>query len=135
MSGSLNSGKQKDAGETANLLSDARIALYPTSILGLLTSASTAATAGPGAPHGGFLTMGDLKDEMNLLADRTGGEAIFGTNDVAGAMRRTMDESALLRAGLHPHQPTVERPVPLDSRRGCARRFAELQAGLSCHAR
>ena len=94
MSGSLNSGKQKDAGETANLLSDARIALYPTSILGLLTSASTAATAGPGAPHGGFLTMGDLKDEMNLLADRTGGEAIFGTNDVAGAMRRTMDESA-----------------------------------------
>ncbi len=94
MSGSLNSGKQKDAEETANLLADARIALYPTSILGLVTSASTAATAGPGGPHGGFFTMGDLKDEMNLLADRTGGEAIFGANDVAGAMQRTMDESA-----------------------------------------
>ena len=85
---------QKDAEETANLLSNARIALYPTSILGLVTSASTAATAGPGDPRGGFFTLGNLQDEMNFLAERTGGQAIYGTNDVAGAMQRTLQDSA-----------------------------------------
>jgi hypothetical protein len=87
----MGGGLQKDTDETANLLSDARIALYPTSILGLLANPSKATTAGPGD---GFFNLGNLKDEMNFLADRTGGEAIFETNDVAGAMQRTMDESA-----------------------------------------
>lgn len=92
--GNMGGRLEKDAEETANLLSDARIALYPTSILGLVTSQSTAATSGAGDPRGGFFTLGNLKNEMNFLADGTGGQAIFGTNDVAGAIERTMDESA-----------------------------------------
>ena len=89
--GNMGGRLQKDAEETANLLSDARIALYPTSILGLLAIPTRATTAGPGD---GFFNLGNLKDEMNLLAGRTGGEVIFGTNDVAGAMQRAMIESA-----------------------------------------
>jgi len=89
--GNMGGRLQKDAEETANALSDARIALYPTSILGLVATAGSATVAGPG---NGFFNLGNLKDEMNLLADRTGGQAIFGTNDIAGAMQRTLDESA-----------------------------------------
>jgi VWFA-related protein len=89
--GNMGGKLQKGAEETADLLADARIALYPTSILGIVANPSKATTAGPGDM---FFSLGGLKDEMNLLADRTGGAAIFGTNDVAGAMQRTLDESA-----------------------------------------
>jgi len=89
--GNMGGKLERSAEETADLLSDARIALYPTSILGLIANPSKAPTAGPGDM---FFNLGNLKDEMNLLADRTGGQAIFGTNDVAGAMQLTMDESA-----------------------------------------
>jgi VWFA-related protein len=88
--------------ETLNQLATARIAVYPTSIFGLASQASSAAVTAPvelggqnpGDPRGGFFTLNNLKVEMNDLARVTGGEAIFGTNDIAGAMRRTMDDSA-----------------------------------------
>jgi VWFA-related protein len=89
--GNMGGRLERGAEETANLLSDARIALYPTSILGIVAVPARSNTAGPGD---GFFNLGNLKDEMNLLAGRTGGEAIFGTNDVAGAMQRTMDDNA-----------------------------------------
>ncbi len=89
--GNMGGRLERGAEETANLLSDARIALYPTSILGIVAVPARSNTAGPGDV---FFNLGNLKDEMNLLAGRTGGEAIFGTNDVAGAMQRTMDDNA-----------------------------------------
>ncbi len=87
---------------TLNLLAGARIAVYPTSIFGLAPQASSAAVTtptefgglNPGDPRGGFFTLNNLKVEMNDLARSTGGEAIFGNNDIAGAMRRTMEDSA-----------------------------------------
>jgi VWFA-related protein len=86
---------------TLNQLASARIAVYPTSVFGLATqSSSVVVTAGaspannPGDPRGGFFTLGNLKSEMQDLARETGGEAIFGTNDIAGAMERTRDDSA-----------------------------------------
>ncbi len=88
--------------ETLNLLAGARIAVYPTSIFGLASQASSAAVTAPtefggpnpGDPRGGFFTLNNLMVEMNDLARSTGGEAIFGNNDIAGAMRRTMEDSA-----------------------------------------
>jgi len=87
--------------KTLNLLASARIAVYPTSVFGLSTeSSSPAVSAGlegsplPGDPRGGFFTMTNLKSEMQDLARETGGEAIFGTNDIAGAMDHTRNDGA-----------------------------------------
>jgi VWFA-related protein len=88
--------------ETLNRLASARIAVYPVSVFGLATQASRAAVTSavefagnnPGDPRGGFFTLDNLKAEMGDLALATGGEAIFGYNDIAGAMHRAMDESA-----------------------------------------
>jgi VWFA-related protein len=92
---------QQEMAITLNKLAAARISVYPTSIFGLATESSsvavTAAAGGgvnPGDPRGGFFTLNNLKVEMDDLARETGGEAIFGNNDIAGAMRRTIDDSA-----------------------------------------
>jgi VWFA-related protein len=92
---------QQEMSTTLNLLASARIAVYPTSIFGLATQASSAAVGGglsgaanSGDPRGGFFTLSNLKSEMQDLAQETGGEAIFGTNDIAGAMKRTLDDGA-----------------------------------------
>lgn len=88
---------------TLNLLANARVAVYPTSVIGLASEASSAATMGgvesavqnPGDPRGGFFVLNNLRSDMTDLARVTGGEAIFGTNDLAGAMLHTLDDSAV----------------------------------------
>jgi VWFA-related protein len=99
--GHFSQTSKQEMSTTLNLLASARIAVYPTSVFGLATqSSSVAVTAGasptnnPGDPRGGFFTLGNLKSEMQDLARETGGEAIFGTNDIAGAMQRTRDDGA-----------------------------------------
>ena len=102
MQGHFSQTSKDEMRETLNRMASARIAVYPVSIFGLASQASSAAVTGtagsggdlPGDPRGGFFTLNNLKVEMNDLALATGGEAIFGNNDIAGAMRRTMDESA-----------------------------------------
>jgi VWFA-related protein len=86
---------------TLNRFASARIAVYPVSIFGLATEQSVASVTSatvfspnPGDPRGGFFTLGNLKSEMDDLARETGGELIFGNNDIAGAMRRSLDDSA-----------------------------------------
>ncbi len=94
---------QQEMRTTLNLLANARVAVYPTSVIGLASEASSAATMGgvesvvqnPGDPRGGFFVLNNLKSDMNDLARVTGGEAIFGTNDLAGAMLHTLDDSAV----------------------------------------
>ena len=92
---------RQEMSTTLNLLASARIAVYPTSVFGLVTQSSSAAVgsavvgySNPGDPRGGFLALGNLKSEMQDLARETGGEAIFGTNDIAGAMQRTRNDGA-----------------------------------------
>jgi VWFA-related protein len=94
---------QDEMRTTLNLLANARVAVYPTSVIGLASEASSAASPGgvenavqnPGDPRGGFFVLNNLKSEMNDLARFTGGEAIFGTNDLAGAMQRTLDDGSI----------------------------------------
>ncbi|MGO9340374.1 MAG: VWA domain-containing protein [Terracidiphilus sp.] len=95
--------------ETANLIASAQIAVYPISLLGMETGGVPASSSGAGevsgigGPTGTTLnpqigdTMRDqfagraaLRAELNNLADQTGGEAFVGTNDFAGALRRSM---------------------------------------------
>jgi VWFA-related protein len=101
MQGHFSQTSRQEMRTTLNLLASARIAVYPTSVFGLPTQSSSAAVgsavefaANPGDPRGGFFTLANLRSEMEDLAQQTGGEAIFGKNDLAAAMQRTHDDAA-----------------------------------------
>jgi VWFA-related protein len=97
------------AQETTALIASTQIAVYPISLLGLEESgipssgsggSSVSAVGGPlgtkDHPQMGdtnqnqFDTRTTLRYAMNDLADRTGGEAFYGTNGFAEALRRSM---------------------------------------------
>jgi len=75
-----------------NVIADARIAVYPVSVLGLDLGALPAAR--PPDTTAQYFERGNLKSAMNDIADQTGGHAIVGTNDLAGAMRRELEDGA-----------------------------------------
>lgn len=85
-------------------LSDANIAVYPVDARGLLgTDVGTAGddsgveASAPLEPdtHGQTRTAAANIDTMRLMADRTGGKAFYGTNNIAGAIRQAIDDSRL----------------------------------------
>ena len=92
------------AREAANLIASAQIAVYPISLLGLeVEGVGPAASGVSGVILGGgndatidsqFNGRQALKTEMSDLAEQTGGEAFAGTNDFAGALRRSMDDGS-----------------------------------------
>lgn len=106
--------------DTAKLVANSQIAVYPISTLGLeiggvgaevsgssmasLGSATGVAVGASGAPSVKH-TMGDtlgqqftnrstLHGTMEDIANETGGEAVFDSNDLAGALRRTMEDGS-----------------------------------------
>jgi VWFA-related protein len=84
------------ARETANLIADSQISVYPISLLGLEESGIPSSSSGAGSDGLGgaeqkeFGARQELRYATNDLADQTGGEAFVGTNDFAGALRRSM---------------------------------------------
>ena len=101
------------ARETADLIANSQISVYPISLLGLEeagipSSSSGISSVSPlGGPWGStahpqmgdtnqnqFSARSDLRFAANDLADQTGGEAFVGTNDFAGALRRSMLDGA-----------------------------------------
>lgn len=107
--------------DTAKLIANSQIAVYPISVLGVQTSGvgvdvsgdSTAAlrgTAGEPSTNGygsdsvkhtmgdtlaqQFVTRSTLHGAMEQIAQETGGEAVFGSNDLTGALRRTMEDGS-----------------------------------------
>jgi VWFA-related protein len=101
------------ARETANLIADAQIAVYPINLLGLETGTlgsdvSGASNVSPiGAPQESVLNpqMGDtlqtqftarakLRAQMEDLANQTGGEPFVSTNDFARALRLSMEDGS-----------------------------------------
>jgi VWFA-related protein len=106
--------------DTARLVANSQIAVYPISALGLEVGGvgpevSGIATAGLGGsspvasgPNGSgsvnhslgqtlgqqFTNRSALHTTMNDIAYQTGGEAVFGSNDLAGAMRRTIEDGS-----------------------------------------
>jgi VWFA-related protein len=91
-----------DVRRAARALSDADIAVYPVDARGLLGS-TTSANQDDLDAHIGDPTDTDVHlptraapetfDTMRLLAERTGGRAYYGTNDISGAIRRAMNDS------------------------------------------
>jgi VWFA-related protein len=91
-----------DVERAARALTDADIAVYPVDARGLLGSDINANEDNLDA-HIGDPTDGDTHlptrgapetfVTMRLLAERTGGKAFYGTNDISGAIRQAMNES------------------------------------------
>ncbi len=88
----------------ARVLSPARIAAYPIDARGLLARApfqskqdgidfDQVARNGESMPAQSFEPIGN--DTMQKLADETGGEAFVNTNDITGAIRRAVEDSAV----------------------------------------
>jgi VWFA-related protein len=106
--------------DTSKLIANSQIAVYPISVLGLqvggvgvdvsgqsMTSmAGTLGQSTNGSGNGSTNhTMGDtqaqqffnrstLHGAMEDIAFETGGEAVFGSNDIAGALRRTIEDGS-----------------------------------------
>ena len=97
------------ARETANLIANAQISVYPISLLGMETGGVPVTSSGSGSvsliggptgttanPQMGetlqnqFTARSGLRYAANDLADQTGGESFVGTNDFDGALRRSM---------------------------------------------
>jgi VWFA-related protein len=86
----------------ARALADAGIAVYPVDARGLMGNGVTAAGDNSEAPHPEFadgdehlptrVTPGNL-ETMKVLAERTGGKAFYGSNNLSEAIRRAMDDS------------------------------------------
>ncbi len=88
----------------ARVLSPARIAAYPIDARGLLARAAfqskqdgidfdQVARNGESMPAQSFEPIGN--DTMQKLADGTGGEAFVNTNDITGAIRKAVEDSAV----------------------------------------
>jgi len=93
-----------DVRRAARALAGADIAVYPVDARGLLGSAMMANSDNLDS-HIGDPTDTDVHlptrgapesfDTMKLLAERTGGKAFYGSNDIAGAIRRAMNDSRI----------------------------------------
>lgn len=88
--------------ETVNMLTRARVAVYPVSARGLMDDRTTNAESG-GQPNGDNFETNPYKESpairantatMDQLATDTGGRAIYTTNNVAAALTRDIQDGA-----------------------------------------
>lgn len=82
----------------ARALNQSNLAIYPVDARGLLIGGEFDASASHPFSHDNppVHNLGEGQEEqstMNLLADRTGGHAFYNTNDIKGAIRRTLADS------------------------------------------
>ena len=92
-----------EVARAAQALTDAGVAVYPVDARGLMGNGLTAAGDYSEAPHPEFsgegnehlpsrVAPGNL-ETMKTLAERTGGKAFYGSNDLSDAIRRAIDDS------------------------------------------
>jgi VWFA-related protein len=112
---------QHDTARAARVLTDANIAVYPVDARGILGSAENAASdysdpsppefAGEGDEHHPSRAAPANLDTKKLLAERTGGRAFYGTNDLSGAIIRALNDSRVTYTlGFYPSE-SMERHV------------------------
>ena len=93
-----------DALGTTRLMANLGLAVYPISLAGLQTTGIEAATSGAGETslmtgagatlQQQFNARNSVYASMNDLARDTGGEAFHGSNDIAGALMRVVDDGS-----------------------------------------
>jgi VWFA-related protein len=101
-----------DLGRAARALTDADIAVYPVDARGLVGSDMTASGDDLGDhvsdptntdTHVPTRVAPETFDTMNVLAERTGGKAFYGTNGIAAAIRHAMNDARVTYAlGYYP---------------------------------
>lgn len=91
---SAGSAGARDLNGLAGVLNRADMAIYPIDAHGIDSSDSAA----------GFNARQDQRDSFRLLADRTGGKAFYGTNDIARAMNSAVnDDRYTYTIGFYPN--------------------------------
>jgi VWFA-related protein len=110
---------------TGNLLSDAQVAIYPINVEGLSGNTDFSVGKDPN-PIGKLATMKTTLDDdagknmnreaeghmasrstMNDLAEKTGGKAYYNTNNIEGAVRRSVEDgSTYYTLGYYPENKT-----------------------------
>ncbi|HEY1424971.1 MAG TPA: VWA domain-containing protein [Candidatus Acidoferrum sp.] len=75
-------------------LNQANVAIYPVDAKGVEIDPgySPGMRGSSTTMNSDFFTRQDIRESSRLLADRTGGEAFFGSNDIRNAMRRAFDD-------------------------------------------
>ena len=100
-------GFQDDIRRTANLLSTARVAIYPIAAQGLMGSSIYQADSSPTGGYGSRQAMSQagqspqdagpdplVRQSMEELAKGTGGQAFYGTNGIGDVLTRLTNNSA-----------------------------------------
>jgi VWFA-related protein len=96
--GSRESGSQTESiRKASDALNRVNMAIYPVDARGVELNAGMSpegrsADAQPSLASGGFFERQDIRDSSRLLADRTGGKAFYGNNDIRDALRRAFDD-------------------------------------------
>jgi VWFA-related protein len=79
---------------TARALSSANLAIYPVDARGLVGLPTfSAERRTPGNTMSMMSSLRRTHDTMNILAERTGGQAFYNTNNINGAIRRSIEDS------------------------------------------
>ena len=99
MYGSGSRNYQHDIQEVANLLGDAKIAVYPIDPGGLRgLSAFSASTRPRGSPMGAIFREGMARnssvDTMETMADSTGGRVCINDNDLGDCVKKAIDDGS-----------------------------------------
>ena len=84
--------------EATRALNRANMAIYPVDARGVqlsggMSSTGRSASNQPSLASGGFYDRQDTHDSSRILADRTGGKAFYGTNDIRSAVRSAFDDA------------------------------------------
>jgi VWFA-related protein len=83
--------------KATDALNRVNMAIYPVDARGVepgvgMSPTIRSAPAQPSLSSGGFFERQDIHESSNLLADRTGGKAFYGSNDIRDALRRAFDD-------------------------------------------
>jgi VWFA-related protein len=83
--------------KATDALNRVNMAIYPVDARGVILASGMSPTGRsadtlPSLASGGFFNRQDSHDSSNLLADRTGGKAFYGNNDIRDAVRRAFDD-------------------------------------------
>ena len=84
----------QDIAEANQSLADAQIAVYPILLTGVDASGMGPEARGMTSEAQLFQQRAALHDMMNNLADTTGGQAYYGTNDFADALRKGFEDGS-----------------------------------------
>lgn len=101
-----------DIRRAARALNQANMAMYPVDARGLMTTGALQASAS-GAPSNqsasALAAINLPQDTMEELAGRTGGKAFYNTNDIAGSVRKAIDDTKVSYVlGFYPDEADID---------------------------